>query len=244
MDAAVRGASDYFAFKRAVLEAENAFNRATLTEFKGRLITDEIDGALDSYVRAQGHLDRAIDGTDEMLALVRANGCLAEFDAALASRLEEAGANDHKRVSEQTIPISTIEDVLLVQKAEFQALSSHLTDAIRATGDFEDEIAAGTFVATLLGEPNELKTAKGELEYGIRTVTDLLAVTTHSTAVALEDIFPLGSELLLDEKESDGSTPILPIAVAVLAGLVLVVGVFAWRRRSRRERRTPARTGS
>ncbi len=200
MNAAVESASHYFKFESELLSAEDAFNRATLSEFNGRFVSVEIDIALEFYQESVGHLDLSLKRVKKMLRLVRKEACISEFNDALEIRLAELGVNDFPRISSGRSKIRSLEDALVVQKSEFKALRRYAVKAIEAVGTIADATARGLFVATLLGEPNELKTAKGELEYGKRTVTALLAATTRATALALEDIFPLGSELLLDPK--------------------------------------------
>lgn len=182
------------------MAVEDQYNRATLREFNGKLIGNEIRIALGLYEESITDLDLGVQKIDQLLAIVSANEALPEFLPALAQRFADVNVNGLPRIGQDSRQIVTIEDFLLVKKSELATLRQFTEDAIHATIAITEEINAGLFVATLLGGPNQLKAKKTALGFGRLSVANLFFTGAKATGLAVGDNFPLGFEFLLDPK--------------------------------------------
>lgn len=180
--------------------SEQLFNRASLREFHGETTGGLIDQAVTEFSASIDGLDAAIENTDRLIAIVRADEMLPEFEAALGEALEKLRVNDLERVGADTRKIATLEDILLVLKAEFEALREMTKRTIEETRALQPQIEQGQFVATVLARSTPFNQAKITLGFGRGITETFMSTACHATIVAVEETWPLGFEFLREEK--------------------------------------------
>lgn len=222
--------------------AEQLFNRASLREFHGEMIQDEIDRALAHFESSIDGLDRAMAKTDRLLQMIAENEVLPEFEASLRKHLSALGVPRLERISLDSRPISTLEDILTVTQAEFAELRDMTARTIEATRELEPAIDKGLFVSTVLEADSRFNQEKIALGFGRGMVETFVSTACHATILAVEDTFPRGFDFLDEPKEEgrranaggdqtdDGWPGWLPAGLGAFA-VLLVTGYVLQRRR-------------
>lgn len=186
--------------------AEQLFNRASLREFHGQTTGGLIDLAVTEFSASRDGLDAAIKNTDRLIEMVRAEEMLPEFEKALARATDKLQVNDLERVGKDTRRISTLEDILLVLKAEFEALREMTETTIEETRALQPQIEQGQFVATVLEMSTPFNQAKISLGFGRGITETFMSTACHATIVAVEETWPLGFEFLREAKADSLAT--------------------------------------
>lgn len=224
---------------------EQLFNRASLEEFHGRKSGDIIDRALEGLEKSLNGLDEAIAKNREMLGFLARQDyeLYPEFEAALARHLGELEVNALSRVGKDDRTITTLEDILVVFSSEFEALREMTEATSSATRGLEPQIADGLFVATVLEGKTPFNQAKVSLGFGRGLVETLMSTACHATILAVEDVWPLGFDFLLEPKTEGGQLdPQAPCGIGMVATMsMLLLGLGALRVVSRRSRMRASR---
>ncbi|MGH2618160.1 MAG: cupredoxin domain-containing protein, partial [Thermomicrobiales bacterium] len=114
--------------------------------------------------------------------------------------IEDLDVNNLERVGNDTRQIATLEDILLVLKAEFEALREMTKTTIEETRALQPQIEQGQFVATVLDMSTPFNQAKISLGFGRGITETFMSTACHATIVAVEATWPLGFEFLREAK--------------------------------------------